>query len=186
MTAQASSFDLKERNTFSVGFLIALSSWTLIFFTLIWGYAVYRLRSTVWLEAYITPKVLTLAVVNTAILALSSLALRSAFKQKESGGEKFLWSGFSLGILFLFGQLKLWQSLLVNGLRWDGNIAGSFMFLLTGFHALHVIGGLIALAVLCARFPALSQSFFASGAKRFWDFLLVIWLVMFALIFILK
>lgn len=186
MTNVAVPVPYKDRNTFSVGLLIAFASWTLIFFTLLWGYAVYRLRSSVWLAGYISTEVFGSAMFNTVVLFLSSWMLSSAFKQRTGNPAGKLWSAWMLGMIFLLGQLNLWHGLLSNGLHWNSSQAGSFLFLLTGFHALHVVGGLIALTVLCLKFPSLGSTYFAVGAKRFWDFLLVIWLVMFVLIFILQ
>jgi cytochrome c oxidase subunit 3 len=84
------------------------------------------------------------------------------------------------------GQVSLWQLSLANGLRWTDSIAGSFFYLLTGFHALHIVGALVAVLLLCVKFPKWQNSMIATGIKRFWDFLLVVWLVMFLLIFIVQ
>lgn len=181
-----SVMDVRERNTFSIGLLIGLSSWTLIFITLVWGYVVYRLRSAQWMGEFINFQIIGLAVFNTIVLLVSSWALSKAFKQNAVRPQFFLWAAFAFGCVFLTGQVCLWQLSLANGLHWSDSIAGSFFYLLTGFHALHIVGALVAVFLLCLKYQKWQRSMIATGIKNFWDFLLVVWLVMFLLIFIIQ
>ncbi len=174
----------RQRNTFSIGLMIALSSWALIFFTMAWGYVVFRLRSTSWLQGYLTPQEEALAILNTIVMGLSSLYLNWAVKGRDT--EIWAWLAFALGIVFLIGQLCLWQMILAQGLHWHSSMAGSFFFLLTGFHFLHIVGALIAVLVLCVRLEAWRGSTISMGIKYFWDFLFYVWMVLFALIFIIQ
>ncbi len=174
---------IKERNTFSIGLLIAISSWALIFFTLVWGYVVYRLKSPAWLGDYLTFHTKNIAIINTLLISVSSWSLSVAYKKKNPVGA---WSAFIMGMMFLGGQLYLWQVLMNQGLHWKSSIAGSFFFLLTGFHALHMLGALGAVLILCIRFGQWQGSLTSLGIKYFWDFLLVVWLVLFGLIFIIQ
>lgn len=178
--------ELRERNTFSIGLLIGISSWAMIFVTLVWGYVVFRMRSSGWFGESMTPLVRALGVTNTIVMALSSWSLSVAFKQKNIKAKFWAWGAFVLGLVFLVGQFELWQMLLNVGLHWQTSIAGSFFFLLTGFHALHIVGALIAVLILCSRFPQWQGTLVGTGIKYFWDFLLFVWLVMFVLIFIIQ
>lgn len=166
---------LYSRNTFSVGITIALASWAMVFITLLWGYVVFRVRSGSWMEEYLTRDVLALAVVNTIVLFLSSLCLR----------QKKIIQSIILGFVFLLGQWSMWHITFSNGLHWQGQRAGSFFYLLSGFHAIHIMAGLVALIVYQVRQHKLLSTT-ALGIRYFWDFLMVIWLLMFLLIFIVR
>ena len=175
-----------QRNTFSVGLMIALSSWALIFVTLVWGYVVYRLRSQSWMGDQITSSAGVVADLNTLLIVLSSWFLAWAFKADAVKAKALVWVTFVLGVMFLVGQVCLWKMVMHTGLHWKTSIAGSFFFLLTGFHALHIVGALVAIMLLCLRFDQWRGSTLSIGIKYFWDFLLIVWVVMFLLIFIIK
>lgn len=175
-----------ERNTFSVGLIIALASWALMFVTLAWGYLVYRMRSSVWISEYLTPQITALAVINTAVIVVSSFALSRAFKTSGTKALVWAWGSFVWGIFFLVGQFKLWHLVMAQGLNWKSSHAGSFFFLLTGFHAVHAVGGLGALLVLCLKFSAWKGAMAASGIRYFWDFLYIVWVCLFVMIFIIR
>ena len=51
----------------------------------------------------------------------------------------------ALGVLFLFGQLKAWSQLVDEGVFFVGNPAGSFVYIFTGIHGLHLVSGVIYL-----------------------------------------
>jgi len=177
---------LRQRNTFSVGLMIALSSWALIFVTLTWGYVVFRLRAPSWLGDYLTAPAQYIAGLNTLTIALSSWSLSVALKKNILRPGAWAWGAFGLGLVFLVGQFCLWQVIMARGLHWQSSIAGSFFFLLTGFHALHILGALIAVFILCLRIKEWQEASIGLGIKYFWDFLFVVWLVMFVLIFIIQ
>ncbi len=186
LVVNSEGMNVKQRNTFSIGWMIALSSWGLIFLTLVWGYIVFRFRATSWMNDSVTVRVQEVAIINTSIMMLSSLALSRGIKLYAS--RIWVWISFALGIGFLFGQMYLWKLILAEGLHWQTSIAGSFFFLLTGFHFLHVAGGLISLFILCLclhQWQAKASSLIF-GIKYFWDFLLIVWLILFVLIFIVK
>lgn len=178
--------DQQDRNTFSIGLIIAFASWALMFVTLVWGYLVFRMRSTVWIAEYLTPEITNIAVLNTGVIVLSSFALSKAFKSSGSSALVRAWGSFVLGIIFLIGQVKLWHLVMGQGLNWKSSHVGSFFFLLTGFHAVHIVGGLAAIFVLCLKFHQWSGSMKASGIRYFWDFLYVVWVCLFVLIFIIR
>ena len=175
-----------QRNTFSMGLMIALSSWALVFFTLVWGYMVYRLRSESWMGNQVTVQAVLVAALNTVVIAVSTWTLFKAFKDNVVHPKRWVWGTFVLGLMFLMGQLCLWQMVLCTGLHWKTSIAGSFFFLLTGFHALHIAGALVAVLMLGLRFDEWQGSTLSIGIKHFWDFLLIVWMIMFVLIFIIQ
>ncbi|MBL8013717.1 MAG: cytochrome c oxidase subunit 3 [Candidatus Omnitrophica bacterium] len=186
LSSSLDAAELRQRNTFSIGVMIALSSWALIFMTLLWGYVAFRLRAVVWWQGALTPSAQTIGIINTLIIAASSWCLSRLRSEHVRRAGQWAWAAFLLGVCFLAGQSILWQQLLQHGLHWQKSAAGGMFFLLTGFHALHIVGGLIAIFLLCLRHVQWQGTFKMAGIKYFWDFLLAVWLVMFVLIFIVQ
>jgi cytochrome c oxidase subunit 3 len=128
--------------------------------------------------------------VNTALLALASLALHMARGPARRGNvvatRRALALGTAAGLGFLGGQLWVWHTLAAAGHVLAANPANSFFYLLTALHGLHLAGGLVALARTAA--PSLHGRVDARAARnvalcsRYWHFLLVLWLVLFALV----
>ncbi len=86
--------------------------------------------------------------------------------------------------VFLFAQLWVWQVLRAMQVTANGNPAGSFFYLLTAMHGLHVIGGLVCW-LLVMRFAMRSQdsagmSWRIALCARYWHFLLLLWVALFA------
>ena len=89
---------------------------------------------------------------------------------------------------FLIGQLLAWQQLNAGGYYLASNPASTFFYLLTAVHGLHLLGGLVALGRAAIRVRRgvdpnrlrLSLELCA----MYWHFLLLVWLVLFALLFI--
>lgn len=147
----------------------------------------YRLRVGPWLSDYVNESVWERALMNTGLLILSSWVLHQFWTNKRNA--LFL-MGMILGILFIQGQWDLWLMLLGRGLTFNNSIAGSFLYLLTAFHAIHVVIALLILMPLGIQLCQIaayekSQLRFQL-ALQFWDLLLVFWLVLLVLIFIFK
>lgn len=98
-------------------------------------------------------------IINTILLLGSSLsmhlALRAARANDPQRLQVWLWLTCLLAIGFVFGQFVGWQKLTASGVylvgEGSGNVSGSFLFVLTGLHALHLVGGIIALVVLLVK-----------------------------------
>ncbi|MFZ6645257.1 bb3-type cytochrome oxidase subunit III [Undibacterium sp. TJN25] len=125
---------------------------------------------------------------SSACLLAGSLALQLAAGAAGAGrlAAARLWfmAGGGCALAFLLVQLWAWQVLLAMQVRPAGNPAGSFFYLLTAMHGLHVVGGLVCW-MLAARFAWRSAD--AAGAAwrmrlcaRYWHFLLLAWVALFA------
>lgn len=124
---------------------------------------------------------------NTSILVCASLSLHLALVAARHGyatirARALLLAGlFATG--FLAGQLAVWQRFADTGFTVSGNPANSFFFLLTGLHGLHLVGGLVAWALIARRlFPSggtALQPLAIELCARFWHFLLGLWLLLF-------
>jgi cytochrome c oxidase subunit III len=88
---------------------------------------------------------------STFFILLSSFTLHSANKafvlERFRSYRLNLILTFILGILFIALQLFGWRELFQNNIRLGNNTGGEFIFILSGLHIIHTIGGLVALAV---------------------------------------
>ena len=158
-----------------------------ILFSLITSVYFMRMSFPDW-EPLADPRLLWL---NTALLALASLALETARRAARRQDDKVLRRGLLLGgllgIAFLAGQILAWQQLVGLGYFVTANPANSFFYLITGLHWLHIAGGVIAWLRTSGR---LREEGSESGRMRlslelcaiYWHFLLLVWIGMFALL----
>lgn len=127
---------------------------------------------------------------NTAVLVASSLALewgRAGLRRADAVRlRNGVAAAVGLGGLFLAGQLVAWTDLARQGLVLASNPRSAFIYLLTGAHGLHLLGGLAALGVVLVgarrgRYtPAEHDG--VDRAALFWHFLDGLWAVLLALL----
>ena len=124
---------------------------------------------------------------NTVILALASVAFQWTRGAARSANEQRIKTGLVItGLLttaFLIGQYIAWLQLSAAGHLVTSNPADAFFYLLTGIHALHILGGMYVWARATKRAFAGGDSVEESVrlCAVYWHFLLVVWLVLFGL-----
>lgn len=132
----------------------------------------------------------TLLWINTGVLMLASAALQwarsAAFRDDLSGVKSALLAAGGATLAFMAGQIWAWQQLISTGYFLAGNPANTFFYLITALHGLHLLGGLVALGRNVFRAwtgsaPA-SLRLSLELCAMYWDFLLLIWLVLFGLL----
>ncbi len=124
---------------------------------------------------------------TSGIVILSSVALHWAYLSAKKDNFSQLRIGMSLavilGICFLVGQWFSWIALVDSEVFFVGNPAGSFLYVLTGMHALHLISGLIFLIIVLIstfRYKVHSKSMDTMEmATTYWHFLGGLWLYLF-------
>jgi cytochrome c oxidase subunit 3 len=190
----------------SVGTIVWLSS-ELMFFAALFA-AYFTIRATVpplWAQE--TPLLeVPFAATNTLILVLSSFTCQfgvfaaekgkvsrsgSIFNVRQWGLREWFVLTYLMGAVFVAGQATEYTNLIHEGVTLPSSAYGSMFFLTTGFHALHVTGGLIAfLFVLGRTFVAKKftheQAVSAIVVSYYWHFVDVVWIGLFATIYILK
>lgn len=127
---------------------------------------------------------------NTALLALSSAGIQGGVWAARRGQLNGAVAGISLAVFFAIGfllaQLDLWQRLQAMGFYLSSNPANSYFYLLTAVHGLHLMGGLVVLANVVFRVWYDDRPGTLSGplglCAQYWHFLLLVWLVLFALL----
>ncbi|HCA84679.1 MAG TPA: cytochrome B [Streptomyces sp.] len=184
-------------NLTSVGTIIWLSSELMFFAALFAMY--FTLRSVTGAEFW-TEKAATLnfpfSATNTTILVLSSLTCQLGVFAAERGDVKKLRAWFVvtfvMGSVFIGGQVLEYTELVKHeGLSLSSDAYGSAFYLTTGFHGLHVTGGLIAFLLVLARTYAAKrftheQATSAIVVSYYWHFVDVVWIGLFATIYMIK
>ena len=146
------------------------------------------------------------ATINTTVLILSSvtcqLGVHAAEKGKVSRSGSLLQLGswglrewytltFVMGAIFIGGQAFEYANLVAEGFVPSTNAYTSAFFLATGFHGLHVIGGLVAFLLMLGR-TYLSRTFTHEQAVHaivtsyYWHFVDAIWVVLFGVLYLLR
>jgi len=132
------------------------------------------------------------ATVTTTILVLSSFTCQMGVFAAERGDVFGLRKWFSvtlvMGSLFVAGQLYEYN--VENKFGIDSHSYGSAYYLTTGFHGLHVAAGLVAFLVVLARstfgpFTA-EKATSAIVVSYYWHFVDVVWIGLFAMIYLIK
>jgi cytochrome c oxidase subunit III len=90
---------------------------------------------------------------NTAIIVLSSFALQLARIHADDARRfaRYLGATLVLGLAFVAGQLIAWRELLSEGVYVASNPGSALFYTMTAAHAVHLLGGIIALAWLVSR-----------------------------------
>ena len=170
------------------GMKVFLTSETFLFGSLFWTYYYLRAMTPGWPPEHPSA---TLAGVNTIFLLASSGTIWLGLRAIRSGNEKGLAGGLIataiLGALFLAITGHEWAH---EDFRPWTNAYGSTFYTLTGFHALHVFGGVVLMLVLLTRTV---KHRFSAGSFRavevgslYWHFVDVIWLFVFTTLFIVR
>jgi cytochrome c oxidase subunit 3 len=182
-------------NMTSVGTIVWLSSELMFFAGLFAMYFTLRaVNPGLWEEETQLLNV-PFASVNTTILVLSSVTCQLGVFAAERGDVRGLrrWFiiTFLMGSVFIGGQIVEYAELVHKGLTLSSSAYGSAFYLTTGFHGLHVTGGLIAfLLVLATTYVAKrfthQQATRAIVTSYYWHFVDVVWIALFFMIYILR
>ncbi len=136
--------------------------------------------------------------IMTFLLICSSVTMVKALEAIRLGrlgaARRFLLMTIAGGLLFLGMQGYEWTHLIEQGMRMFGNpwgaaLFGASFFIITGFHGLHVTGGVIYLGVVTAaisRFPDREYDYMITEvAGLYWHFVDLVWIMVFTLIYLL-
>jgi cytochrome c oxidase subunit III len=126
--------------------------------------------------------------VNTAIIVLSSITLvwasRAAKTNKIEQLKLSMATTTLLGIAFLVGQIFAYKELVeLREFFTGGNVSHSFIYVISGAHAVHVVGGVVYLLIACNaayrnRITSTNMTLLEMCAT-YWHFLGVLWVYLF-------
>ena len=192
-----------------LGLLVALTPVLMLFVSFTSAYVVRQglptldSRTNQMVRDWIPVKLPVLLLVNTCVLLLSSVGMELARRQIKSaaagpelsmgevspGAEgKMPWLEMTvvLGLLFLGGQWMAWRQLAASGFYVSTTPSSSFVYLLTGAHAVHLIGGILVLLLAgvfaLLRRPVTTRSIVVDVTAWYWHFMAVLWVYILCLL----
>ena len=166
------------------GLWVAFASIAMMFGSLTSAYIVRRGAGN-WLEFVLPIEFL----ISTAVIILSSICLHISYLSFKKGNEKnyklYLIFSFLLGIAFVFTQYLGWTSMYQMGIYLTGNPSGSFIYVISALHALHILGGMAALVM--AMVYAFKLPYYYSETRllrfqmvnQYWHFMGAVWIYLF-------
>jgi cytochrome c oxidase subunit III len=178
-----------EAGNSKFGFIVFLLSESVIFLSFFVGYTIFKTTTMDWYPPGVTGLETREPLINTIVLVSSSFVIyvaeRYLHDEKLWGFRVFLLATMAMGGYFLFGQAVEWRGL---PFTYQSGLFGSMFFLLTGFHGLHVLTGILLQGLMLGRsfIPGnYDNGFFGVEATSlFWHFVDVIWIVLYTLIYV--
>ncbi|HEX8879261.1 MAG TPA: cytochrome c oxidase subunit 3 [Candidatus Acidoferrum sp.] len=193
-----------------LGLLVALTPVLMLFVSFTSAYVVRQglptldPRTNQLVHDWIPVKLPALLWVNTLVLLLSSVGMELARRQTKfsaaavatkqagpvavsaAGKMPWLTMTIALGLLFLLGQWMAWKQLARSGFYVATTPSSSFVYLLTGAHAVHLMGGVLALLVaglfVLLRRPVTTRSIVVDVAGWYWHFMAALWVYILCLL----
>ena len=194
-------------NLVAVGTIVWLSSELMFFAALFAMYFTTRAVQgpKVWLDSTSLLNI-RFAAINTTVLVLSSVTCQfgvfaaerfqprrtgSLLQIGEWGMREWFVLTFLMGAFFIGGQIYEYSNLVRDNITLSSRAYGSVFYITTGFHGLHVTGGLIAMLIMLVR-TARARSFGHKQATTtivvsyYWHFVDIVWIALFSAIYLIK
>ncbi|WP_229054279.1 heme-copper oxidase subunit III [Aeromicrobium sp. Leaf350] len=190
----------------TVGTIIWLASDLLFFAALFAAYFTVRnVTPELWAQETELLNV-PFATANTTILVLSSVTCQfgvfaaargkagrsgSILNVGQWGMREWFILSFLMGSIFIGGQATEYAELVEHGLTLDSSAYGSLFYLATGFHGIHVVAGLLCFLLVIGRTFVTrkfthEQAISAIVVSYYWHFVDVVWVALFASIYLLQ
>jgi cytochrome c oxidase subunit 3 len=171
----------------------AITCWTIVSIVMLFSTLTVVVKAR-WVDGddWISVRLPRVLYLNTAILLVSSFAIefaRSSVKSRESKKcIRWLFLTLLLGLAFLGGQIAAWRELVSRGLYLASNPGSFFIYLISGAHGLHLLGGIVALAFVCVFFnrwkDKAKQEIAVDVIALYWHFMDGLWIYLLVLLFI--
>ncbi|SFF07561.1 cytochrome c oxidase subunit 3 [Flavimobilis marinus] len=206
-TSTPTHASVNRPNPVSVGTIVWLASELMFFAGLFAMYFTHRsvMPAQEW-SSHSDNLAFWFALANTTVLVLSSVTCQmgvwaaerfqptrsgSIFQVSRWGMNEWMTLTFIMGSVFVAGQAYEYAELVQHGVTISSSPYGSVFYITTGFHAIHVIGGLIAfLFVLGRSFAAKKfghhEATTAIVTSYYWHFVDVVWIALFIVVYVLR
>ena len=188
MSSMISLHSLKKNSSGRIALLITLGAETVFFITLLTAYAALRDEVT-WNVSHTLTR-LKIPILNTIVLLVSIAtawySTRAIRRDKQAPLKNGLLITLLLGIIFVAGQIYDFRN---AGLQINDPLFGGVFFTLMGFHAVHVLAGVVFLALNYARaylgdFSSERYETIELG-NWFWYYVAGVWLVLFIVLYLI-
>ena len=186
----------KRREPFRFMVWLGIASSVMVFTILLVAYVV-RQTGPGWANI----KLPNVFLISTIVILLSSFTLNNAiqaFRHERFGSYRTsIATTLGLGILFILLQAWGWRQMIRAGVGLEGNPAGSFIYIISGIHLLHILLGLVLLATLLTeamrRRPYVDSFVYSVNPPNrlkiklitlYWHFVDILWLGLFVFLLI--
>ncbi len=186
----------KRREPFRFMVWLGIAS-SVLFFTILLATYIIRRTASDWADV----KLPMVFLISTIAIVLSSLTLHNAnvaFRHERFGNYRMnMATTLALGTLFIMLQAWGWRQMLRSGVELAKNPSGDFVYIISGIHLLHILIGLILLAVVLVealrRRPYIDSFVYSVNPPNllkiklitlYWHFVDVLWIVLFVFLLI--
>ncbi len=193
-------------NTVAVGTIVWLGSEVMFFAGLFAVYFTLKAVSPGLWEEQTAKLNVWYAAANTTILVISSFTAQfgvfaaERMQPRRTGGifaiakwgmVEWFFLSYVLGAIFVVGQIYEYGQLVSEHIGFQSDSYGSVFYFATGFHGLHVTGGLIAFLLVIGRTFAVKkfthkEATSAIVVSYYWHFVDVVWIALFLVIYALR
>jgi cytochrome c oxidase subunit III len=180
----------QQPSMLAVGTVVWLASELMFFGGLFAAYFTLKAEARQWPPPGVELETLLSGVFTVFLIASSGttvLAVRSLERGDRANMIRWLLLTLGLGVLFLANQIREFYSL---DFQISSNSYGSIYYLMTGFHALHVTAGLllmlVALAIATGPGLVARRAPVVDSIGYYWHFVDVVWIGLFATIFVIR
>src|SRR5262245_55789957 len=185
---------LFHTNSLKLGMWLFILSDALTFAALLFGYGFMRLLSPSWpvqTRVFDMRLITFMTFVLISSSALMAMGVAAAKNRNKPHAIRFLLGTIAGGLMFLGCQVYEWAHFIGEGARpfsnpWGVPQFSASFFVITGFHGLHVLSGVVVLAIVAAR--ALMNRYSDDSveiAGLYWHFVDVVWVFVFAFFYLL-
>lgn len=126
------------------------------------------------------------AALNTVVLVTSGLLAALALRADEAGHRSrkraLLVAAMALGVVFVLIKGQDYAAKAGQGIGWDTHVFFTFYYLLTGFHAAHVLAGIVLLGLVAL----VDQPRATEAAAAFWHMVDLVWVILFPVIYLIR
>ena len=178
-----------DKNVSGTGVILFLISEFFLFGALFFVYYYLRIVSTTWPPPDVQLSMVR-PIVNTILLLSSSFTMAASIrawrKNDISSMARFLGITIGLGVAFL--GITIWEWTAESFRPWS-HAYGSIFYTLTGFHALHVFGGVVLMLALVTRARRRGITLASHSievASWYWHYVDAIWILVFTTLFIVR
>jgi len=197
---------VQRPNVVAVGTIVWLGSEVMFFAGLFAIYFTLKSMSPGLWEEQTAKLNITYAAINTVVLVLSSFTCQAGVFAAERmqarrtgtlaqfwkwGMVEWFYLTYAMGATFVVGQIYEYATLVSEHVSLSSDAYGSAFYITTGFHGLHVTGGLIAFLLVIGRAFAVKtfghkEATTAIVVSYYWHFVDVVWIGLFAVIYLLQ
>ena len=187
---------LNRPNMVSVGTIVFLSQELMFFAGLFAMYFVTRangLQNDSWHwgpDHLNVPLSLSVTVILVASSFTAQMGVFAAERGDVFGLRRWYLISALMGTIFLVGQMYEYTNLVLEGLTLQNSVYGSVFYITTGFHAAHVLAGVLAFVVVLIRVTLAkftpAQATAAMVVSYYWHFVDVVWIGLFITIYFIQ